>query len=498
MHIYRRQTVKHPPGPKPFPLIGNAFQIPNNRQWLVWNQWKAKFGQIILKSPPICGILGMIYSDRPRSVMAGELVGWNKGLGYAAGPPSPRFKELRRLFSSFIGPRPCAGPELQEVQKNENLKLLGKLLEDPLHFLDHTRNSTSSLILKLSYGYEIQRGDPLQLVQIVEDAMDGFSRASEPGWWVDEFPFLRFITWLPFHKYAAVMKSNLDLLYDIPFSFVKKERARGAARLSFISSYLDERKGQETPEDEELINAAAASLYSGNAMLNEFLPSTEQTFTVSSLNSFILAMTLNPAIEARAQSEIDDYMASLHETRLPTIKDKESLSYVSALVKEVWRWNPSVPLGLPHVVTQDDVYRGYTIEKGSIVWANIWSILHDESIFPEPSKFSPERYLEGDVEHPNVEENRASPAEVAESAFGYGRRICPGLYLAKNSIFLSIATILYVFSISKALDENGNEVTPDVQYDGFISHPRPFKCKIEPRSKAREDLVRSSLEHSKE
>ena len=44
----------------------------------------------------------------------------------------------------------------------------------------------------MSYGYSTANGDPLQLVKIAEDAMDGFSKASEPGWLVDSVPIRKF------------------------------------------------------------------------------------------------------------------------------------------------------------------------------------------------------------------------------------------------------------------------------------------------------------------
>ncbi len=45
----------------------------------------------------------------------------------------------------------------------------------------------------MAYGYPADKGDPLQLVKIAEDAMHGFAVASEPGrWWVDSFPLREF------------------------------------------------------------------------------------------------------------------------------------------------------------------------------------------------------------------------------------------------------------------------------------------------------------------
>ena len=91
------------------------------------------------------------------------------------------------------------------------------------------------------------------------------------------------------------------------------------------------------------------------------------------MTAFILAMTLWPSIQKRAQAELDSVLGPSW-ARLPTFSDRAKLPYISALVLEVLRWNPAVPLGLAHRVTQDDVYRGYVVPKGTVVWANIWCV----------------------------------------------------------------------------------------------------------------------------
>lgn len=47
-------------------------------------------------------------------------------------------------------------------------------------------------------------------------------------------------------------------------------------------------------------------------------------------------------------------------------------------------------------------------------------------------------------------------------------RICPGMFFAMNSIFIGIATMLYVFDITKSKDEHGHEIVPEVDFRGFI------------------------------
>lgn len=49
-----------------------------------------------------------------------------------------------------------------------------------------------------------------------------------------------------------------------------------------------------------------------------------------------------PEVQKRAQREIDTVIG--HE-RLPTIEDRDQLPYLNALCTEVFRWNPTIPLG---------------------------------------------------------------------------------------------------------------------------------------------------------
>ena len=58
--------------------------------------------------------------------------------------------------------------------------------------------------------------------------------------------------------------------------------------------------------------------------------------------AFMLAMTLYPDVQRRAQAEID---AVVGRDRIPKVSDRESLPYIEAIVKEVVRWRPIDPLG---------------------------------------------------------------------------------------------------------------------------------------------------------
>jgi len=269
-------------------------------------------------------------------------------------------------------------------------------------------------------------------------------------------------SWFPgsgFKKTALEWRKTLEELAEGPHRMVKEQIKANTAPPSFTQELM-ESKETFSWEEEETIKWAAASLYSGGA-----------DTSVSAVSTFFLAMTLNPDIQKKAQAELDQVVGS---DRLPTFQDRANLPYCEAILKEVLRWGPVVPTGVPHKSIKDDEYEGYRIPKGSLVFANIWGITHDEKTYPNPNAFQPERFLN-------------TPTDSRATSFGYGRRICPGMNLADLSIFISIAMTLSVFDLGQVKGEE-----PVFGYtNGTISHPRRFKCTITPRSPKAEQLIRS-------
>lgn len=72
---------------------------------------------------------------------------------------------------------------------------------------------------------------------------------------------------------------------------------------------------------------------------------------MAALLTFILAMLHAPEVQERAQRELDIVTGG---RRLPNFSDRASLPYIEAIVKEVLRWHPLVPFGLPHQSRVDD------------------------------------------------------------------------------------------------------------------------------------------------
>jgi cytochrome P450 len=102
-------------------------------------------------------------------------------------------------------------------------------------------------------------------------------------------------------------------------------------------------------------------------------------------------MLLHPEVQRRAHAELDLLLQSqttengdvrssstdhndprMVPLRLPELSDRDALPYIQAIVLEVMRWYPAVPLGVPHRLIQDDEYKGMWIRGGSTVVVNQW------------------------------------------------------------------------------------------------------------------------------
>lgn len=112
--------------------------------------------------------------------------------------------------------------------------------------------------------------------------------------------------------------------------------------------------------------------------------------------------------------------------------------------------------------------------------------MKDPGLFPEPETFRPERFIE--TTNPRLLD--------FELPFGFGRRICPGMHLARNSISINIARFMWAFDILPALDAQGEPIIPDANNytNGFNSKPVSFDCRIIPRNEKVVDVIKSEYQ----
>lgn len=204
-----------------------------------------------------------------------------------------------------------------------------------------------------------------------------------------------------------------------------------------------------------------------------------------------------PDAQKRANEEVSRILG---DSRLATLADEPNMPYIRAVIKEILRMCPVATTGLRRQAGADVHYQDKIIPAGTILLANINALHWDDARFPDPFVFRPERYLH----HPLRSAVYANSADVRQRdhfTFGAGRRICPGIHLAENGLFLAVANLIWAYEFRPIVGEDGKEVCMDVGdeafLDGAIRIPKAYKVRIIPRNKARLALVREAWETAK-
>ncbi|OAG34303.1 hypothetical protein AYO21_11550 [Fonsecaea monophora] len=477
-----RLRRKLPPGPFPWPLVGNFYQIPKVKPWIDFEKWSEYYKDPMItiwqghRPTIMCNDIwtisdlldkrANIYSSRPHMIAMGDMINATESnqvcLVYG-----DKWRLHRRLMHSATGSQ--AIRPWRAIQANESKILVRDLLDKPDDFVMSVERYSCSIVSIIGWGRRIDKINDY-VAQMALKAMEGVDLIIPGLFIVESIPFLaklpKWLNWIyPMPSQMNTMAKHLQRY----FVALSKEGAQ-APEDNFAKRLFREQE-QSNIADEE-ISSLTSNLIGGGV-----------DTTSGTILSFILAMCVFPDKLKKAQEELDRVVG---QDRVPDWSDEASLPYIKAVVNETLRWRTVTILGgIPHAPIQDDEYRGYLIPKGTPITGNVWAIHRNPREFPEPDQFRPERYL-GGLERPY-------PNKQGHNAFGWGRRQCSGQPLAEQGLFLTIATLLWAFDFKPGLDENGNEVKLDIfaYTKSENMRPEPFKARFIPRSKAIEGIIRA-------
>lgn len=223
----------------------------------------------------------------------------------------------------------------------------------------------------------------------------------------------------PWKAKARQLRKEMKAFYQhVLFDDLKKRLSRGEATGCWMHTLI---------EDDSANFSDECLAWNGGVMLEGGSDTTS-----GALITFVLAACTHPEAVSKAQEELDRVIG---QERMPVIEDIENLPYCHAFIKEVLRWRPVAPAGVPHLSSKTETYKGYVIPAGTLVVANAWGINHNPDHFEKPEDFMPERF----VKHPFGLKAGAQDTGYKTSlqmGFGAGRRICLGQFLADNSLKL--------------------------------------------------------------
>ncbi|EIN08744.1 cytochrome P450 [Punctularia strigosozonata HHB-11173 SS5] len=468
-----------PPGPSKTPFLGHPTRSFPQHEWEVYKLWTDRYGDIIHfrvfgQSKIILGSAAAAdfvlekhsatSSGRPELPLLTQTAGFEWHFAFM--PYGEDWRRHRRIFHEKFNQNSVAA--FRPMHKRHIKRLLRLLYKSPQSMYENFLYVTGATILDALYGIEVSGTDDpyLKTADVVLQAITEATTTTSAS--LNSLPPVATVRLIPAWTPGADLKRSAlewrfhaQRMVSLPFSVAKESVVSRIQIPSLLEGVLQKYHGADAGlEEEELIKNVAAAAYeagSGTA--------------ANILHTFTLAMLLYPDVQRRAQAEID---AIVGPERLPEFEDRQHLPYMNRLISEVHRWAPVKPLGLEHTATEDIIYRGYTIPKGATLIPNVWAMFHDKDTYGQDvDAFNPDRFL-----RPNLQD---VPPGFPYGAFGHGRRICPGRYMANNTLFVTIASILACFDISPALDEAGKPIPVQERANAANSHPESFNCRFVPR-----------------
>ncbi|KAJ5895358.1 hypothetical protein N7495_007049 [Penicillium taxi] len=461
-----------PPSPRRLPVLGNLHQAPLRDHWAAYKTWHKQHGPIIslrfgqrtiisLGSHQVANELlnkrSQNYSSRPNFVVGGAL---SNNQNSALIPYGEQWKIHHSMLTKVMNARMAAKYQfLQNIESKQAMKDL--LSVQGKEWIQVFHRYTTSVTYTLAYGERLKDlyDERIHFVDELTEIIS--SNVEKPTNLIaDCFPILDNLpAWLAPWKRLAKMYHGKSM------DFFLGEHTKAEQRKSWNwVKELAESDEAKLLDKTEVVYLIGVLIEAGGSTMKTF-------------EFFVMAAILFPEAVHRAQEELDRVVGS---GRLPDWDDQARLPYLNAFIREVQRWRPIFPLGVPHSNQKEEIYDNYRIPKDSVVIANHWVMDSDHDVFKDADDFRPERWIED--------------ANLPFLAFGYGKRVCPGQHIAKRSLYIVISRVLWGFNISHA-QKNGKriELDPNDLVQNILSGPKPYKAAFKVRSAKHRHIIENEF-----
>ncbi|GLJ32251.1 hypothetical protein SUGI_0649060 [Cryptomeria japonica] len=463
--LWRRESKTRlplPPGPPAWPIVGNLFQLGKKPQETLYDL-SLRYGPlmalrlgmktaVVVSSPAMAKEIfkthDHIFAGRPVMEAFRSLSHHKSSLIW--GEYGPYWRNLRRISTVelFSNKRHEA---LQHLRRDQVFRTIGLIFEDKGKVVDIGLMAfCTSLNLLGNMIFSTNVCDPRNPASAeLKDTIWKLMKLVAMPNLADLFPFFRFLDPQGVsHRMAGYFK----VLYDFSETFIQKRLAAHSQSIKLNDSekdFLDVLLDSRT-EDFTLVGI--------RALIAEFFAAgTESSTTI--VEWAMVEFIRNPEKLNRVRQELDEVVG---RNRRVEESDVDHLPYLHASLKELFRLHPTAPVLLPHRAECSCEIGGFVIPKDTQVMVNVWAIGRDTAIWNNPSKFMPERFLEG--ENSKID-YRGQDFELIP--FGAGRRICPAIHLASRMVSFVLASLLHSFEWKLPDGMNGEQLDVTDMTDEF-------------------------------
>ncbi|XP_005372213.1 cytochrome P450 2B1 [Microtus ochrogaster] len=455
-----------PPGPRPLPLLGNLLQMDRGGLLNSFMQLREKYGDVFtvhLGPRPVVMLYGTeaikealvdqaeAFSGRG-TIAVVQPIFKDYGVIFANGE---RWKALRRFSLATMRDFGMGKRSVEERIQEEARCLVEELRKSQGAPLDPTflfQCITANIICSIVFGQRFDYKDR-QFLRLLDLFYQSFSLISSFSSQVFEL-FSGFLKYFP-GTHIQVSKNLQEILDYIGHNVEKhRETLDPSNPRDFIDTYLlrmeKEKSNQHTEFHHQNLIISVLSL---------FFAGTETSSTT--LRYGFLLMLKYPHVAEKVQKEIDQVIGS---HRPPNLDDRTKMPYTDAVIHEIQRFSDLIPIGVPHKVNKDTLFRGYLLPKNTEVYPILSSALHDPRYFEQPDTFNPDHFLDA---------NGALKKIEAFMPFSTGKRICLGEGIARNELFLFFTTMLQNFSVSSPVAPKDIDLSP--KESGFGKVPPTYQ-----------------------
>ncbi|GAB1299662.1 Cytochrome P450 2D10 [Apodemus speciosus] len=394
MHRRQRWSSRYPPGPVPWPVLGNLLQVDlDNLPYSLYklqNRYGAVFSLQMFWKPVV--VINGLKAVKEVLVTCGEDTADRPEIPIfhyrdcvLLSPYGPEWREQRRFTVSTLRNFGLGKKSLEQWVIEEAGHLCDAFTAqagspfNPYPLLD---KAVCNVIASLVFARRFEDGDP-EMIKLLK-VLNGSTRQN-----------IGFIT---------EVLNTFPILLSIP-GLDNKVFSGRKTFFAIVDKLLTEHKRSWDPDQppRDLTDAFLAEMEKAkgnpestfneaNLRLIIFDLLGAGIVTISSTLSWsLLLMILHPDVQRQVQQEIDKVIG---QVRRPDMADQARMPYTNAVIHEVQRFADIAKMTLPHMTSSDIEAQGFFIPKGTTLFLNLSSVLKDETVWEKPLRFHPEHFLD--------------------------------------------------------------------------------------------------------
>ncbi|KAJ0578383.1 putative cytochrome P450 [Helianthus annuus] len=445
-----------PPSPPKLPLIGNLHQMaPGPHRAL--QSMAQTYGPIMLLhfgtvpvvvfstvegAKEIMKTHDVVFSNRPFLDIGGRLTYDARDIVFASSGEQWRQMKSISVLHLLSKQRVQSYQQVREDETVLMIRTIQQANESVINLSELINTLTNNVISRVALGRKYERNEVKAILDGIVELLASFSVGNYIPWlgWIDKLRGL--------HRRADELAKDQDDFVEGVLKEHENKKESHVERKDLVDILLEIQRDNSTGFQLERYMIKAI-------IMDMFGAGTDTTSTT--LEWTLTELLRNPRVMKKLQQEAQK--VGQGRSFIPE-GDIDKMPYLKAVLKESLRLHTPVPLLVPRESTKEVKIMGYDIPSGTQVIINAWAIARDPSIWDEPEKFKPERFLNSPIDYKGV--------HYEFTPFGAGRRKCPGITFAMVVNEVVLANLVYKFDFGLP-GEEGLDMTEDV---GFTVHKK--------------------------